>query len=166
MSGEKGERFFTQLKAQLDVVLKDFRVHFHFFAEVPERESNTDNDGVPPATFAFLDQIFSNDGGEKRPERVSYIKNMDVKGTLYHQMNADMIVTTGSSFPLLAATVSPKVCWCDCGNCLDCLCIRNASFPSHVLLLFPARAPLYAIQGGRVLPYADAVRLRKRGRDG
>jgi hypothetical protein len=34
---------------------------------------------------------------------------MDVKDTLYHHMNADMVIATGSSFPLVAVTVSSKV---------------------------------------------------------
>lgn len=109
MSGEKGQRFFGRLKSQLDVVLKEFRVHYYFFVEVPEEESGIHDDQVAPSDFPFLGDIFGAPSESNRPERVSFIKNMDVKATLYHQMNADMLVTTGSSFPLLAATISPKV---------------------------------------------------------
>lgn len=109
MSGEKGQRFFTRLKEQLDVVLKDFRVHFHFFAEVPRDESSIHDDQVAPKAFTFLNDVFAVRKQDLRPQRTSYIKNMDVRATLYHNMNADMIITTGSSFPLLAATISPKV---------------------------------------------------------
>jgi hypothetical protein len=109
MSGEKGQRFFTRLKDQLDVVLKDFRVHYHFFAEVPKNESSIHDDQAAPDDFAFLNDVFAVQKQDSRSERVSYVKSMDVRATLYHHMNADMIVTTGSSFPLLAATVSPKV---------------------------------------------------------
>lgn len=110
MSGEKGQRFFGRLKSQLNVVLKDFRVHYYFFVEVPKNERHINDDQVAPRDFPFLGDIFgASSENFTRSERVSFIKNMDVKATLYHQMNADMLVTTGSSFPLLAATVSPKV---------------------------------------------------------
>jgi hypothetical protein len=33
---------------------------------------------------------------------------MDIKSTLYHLMDADMLVSTGSSFPYMAALLSPK----------------------------------------------------------
>jgi len=33
---------------------------------------------------------------------------MDVRSTLYHFMDADMLVLTGSSFPYMAALVTPK----------------------------------------------------------
>ena len=110
MSGEKGRRFFTRLKNQLDVVLKDFRVHYHFFAEGPSNESSIHDDQAAPKAFAFLDDVFAVRMQDLQLQRVTYVKNMDVRATLYHHMNADMIVTTGSSFPLLAATISPKVC--------------------------------------------------------
>lgn len=112
MSGEQGHRFFMRLKEQLEVVLKGFRVHYHFFVEVPSDEDHVSDPQVPPKEFPFLRDVFQSPRAQNRDEsveRVSYIKNMDVKATLYHQMNADMIITTGSSFPLLAATVSPKV---------------------------------------------------------
>lgn len=109
MSGEKGKRFFERLKSQLDIVLKDFRVHYYFFVEVPNDERGIHDDQVAPSDFPFLGYIFGALSESNRPERASFVKNMDVKATLYHQMSADMLVTTGSSFPLLAATVSPKV---------------------------------------------------------
>ena len=40
--------------------------------------------------------------------RVSYHGRMDVRSTLYHFMDADMLVATGSSFPYMAALLSPK----------------------------------------------------------
>lgn len=73
--------------------------------------------GAPPPAFAFLSEIFANTtqrGEESKPhysQRVSFVNNLDVKATIYHQMNADMVVTTGSSFPLVAVTISPKVRW-------------------------------------------------------
>lgn len=109
MSGEKGRCFFTRLKDQLDVVLKNFRVHYHFFAEVPRNESSIHDDQAAPEAFAFMNDVFAVQQQDLHLQRVSYVKNMDVRATLYHHMNADMIVTTGSSFPLLAATISPKV---------------------------------------------------------
>lgn len=33
---------------------------------------------------------------------------MDVRSTLYHFMDADMLVLTGSSFPYMAALLTPK----------------------------------------------------------
>lgn len=107
MSGEKGQRFFARLKNQLDIVLKTFRVHYHFFGEVSESESSIHDDRTAPQTFSFLNDVFLRN---TRSQRISYVKNMDARATLFHHMNADMIVTTGSSFPLLAATISPKVC--------------------------------------------------------
>ncbi|GAB5031451.1 Hypothetical protein NocV09_00600040 [Nannochloropsis oceanica] len=44
----------------------------------------------------------------KQRIRVSYHGRMDVRSTLYHFMDADMLVLTGSSFPYMAALVTPK----------------------------------------------------------
>lgn len=123
MLGEEsgGRAFFQRLKAQLDTVLSThFPVHFFFFAEAPDSGSvqpawNRNVYGEPPSAFAFLKEVFGQEGertnGTSRyPHRVSFINDLNVKATIYHQMNADMVITTGSSFPLVALTVSPKVC--------------------------------------------------------
>ena len=70
--------------------------------------------GEPPASFRFLLDIFQRPPDPAsvpaaRPQRVSFVNDLDVKATVYHQMNADMVVATGSSFPLVAVTMSPKV---------------------------------------------------------
>lgn len=39
---------------------------------------------------------------------MTYLNTLGVDASLLHMMNADMLVTTGSSFPYLALTVSPK----------------------------------------------------------
>lgn len=74
--------------------------------------------GTPPRSFAFLRDIFqkppapikANKAAKAaKPQRVSFVNDLDVKATIYHQMNADMVVATGSSFPFVAVTVSPKV---------------------------------------------------------
>ena len=106
MSGERGRHFFARLKSQLDVVLQNFRVHYYFFAEVPQKKSSSHDEQAAPEAFGFLNDIFL---AHRHDLRASYIKNMDVRRTLFQHMNADMIITTGSSFPLLAATISPKV---------------------------------------------------------
>ncbi len=104
-----GREFFTGLKAELDVVLKDFPVHYHFYANSP---NTTSPDFRKPApSFEFLTDIFMNRDaadGKLPPQRVSFMNDVDMKTTVYHQMNADMIVTTGSSFALVAPTLSTK----------------------------------------------------------
>lgn len=39
---------------------------------------------------------------------MTFLNTLSVDASLLHMMNADMLVTTGSSFPYLALTVSPK----------------------------------------------------------
>lgn len=120
-----GPTFFTNLKQELDVVLSTlFPVHYYFFAEVPANATTSESQITPPPPgFEFLSEIFQdqdekgNVGGNEKDQRgstqhlqrVSFISHMDAKATLYHQMNADMVITTGSSFPLVGVTVSPKV---------------------------------------------------------
>lgn len=110
LAGEEGQRFFTQLKNDLDLVLTFSPVHYYFFAEAPTNDTNGAVD-MPPPSFSFLTEIFFNHNGSTTvpPQRVSFLKHMGVKSTILHQMNADMVVTTGSSFPLIAVTISPKV---------------------------------------------------------
>lgn len=112
LDGDKGKGFFTRLKSQLDTVLTFSPVHYFFFAEAPNDEMVNEL-LVPPPGFAFLADIFGNRSHRNEgvfSQRMSYIKNMGVKETLYHHMNADMVIATGSSFPLVAVTVSSKVC--------------------------------------------------------
>lgn len=94
--------FFARLKAQLDAILERYHVHYTLLAEAPEKE-----DG--PA-FDFLADIFREDVGSKT--KVSFANTLDVPTSLLHMMNADMLITTGSSFPYIAATLSPKVSSC------------------------------------------------------
>ena len=88
------------------MVLEAFPVHYHFYANSPKTDFSE-----PPPSFKFLKEIFGNreaTDNNALPQRVSFMNNVDVKTTLYHQMNADMIVTTGSSFALVAPTMSAK----------------------------------------------------------
>ena len=109
--GDQGKKFFTRLKSELDTMLTFSPVHYFFFAEAPDHKKINDC-LFPPPGFSFLADIFGrrSHGNESAfPERISFIKHMDVKDTLYHHMNADMVIATGSSFPLVAVTVSSKV---------------------------------------------------------
>lgn len=115
--GDQGQKFFCRLKGQLDTILTFSPVHYVFFAEAPNNKDVNDQ-LVPPPGFAFLADIFgrTSHGNEGAfPQQVSFVKHMDVKETLYHLMNADMVIATGSSFPLVAVTVSSKVRECECG---------------------------------------------------
>lgn len=59
---------------------------------------------LPPAGYDFLPSLFSGDG-----LRVSFVlRRMDARSALFHMMNADMLVMTGSSFPYVAALFSYK----------------------------------------------------------
>jgi hypothetical protein len=92
--------FFTNLRNNIDRVLRHFlHVHYYFFAEDPKQAN-----GNPPSYFTFLDSIFT----ENEHTTVSYINDMDIRSTLFHFMNADMLVITGSSFPYVAITLSTK----------------------------------------------------------
>lgn len=87
-------------------------VHYFFFAEAPNDDLVNER-LIPPPGFAFLAEIYghrSNGNESTFPQQVSFVKHMGVKDTLYHHMNADMVIATGSSFPLVAVTVSSKVC--------------------------------------------------------
>ena len=91
--------YFAKLKAQVDEVLEDFpTVHYYFVTEGLGLE-----EGQPP--FDFLAQIFPADDDRTK---TTYLNHLDPQASLLHMMNADLLVTTGSSFPYLAATVSPK----------------------------------------------------------
>jgi len=57
----------------------------------------------------FVARTSSQDNETLIPQAVSYHHNLGVQATLYNLMNADMVVTTGSSFPLVAIQASPKV---------------------------------------------------------
>lgn len=91
--------YFTKLKAQVDEVLEEFpTLHYYFITEGADLK-----EGQPP--FAFLPKIFPSDDGRTK---TTYMNHLDAQASLLHMMNADLLVTTGSSFPYVAATVSPK----------------------------------------------------------
>jgi hypothetical protein len=94
---QEHQPLFRRMKEQVDVILRDHFIHYVFIAEAPEK-------GDQPA-FGFLTDIFLEDVRTQ----VSYMNKMDVPTALIYMMNADMLVTTGSSFPYIAATISPKV---------------------------------------------------------
>jgi hypothetical protein len=90
--------YFQRLREQLDFYLGGFKVHYVIIAEAPDK-------GDSPA-FDFIGDIFVN----KPPRvKVSHLNQMTALESLFHMMNADMLVTTGSSFPYIAVAVSPKV---------------------------------------------------------
>jgi len=134
LDGDQGKGFFSRLKSQLDTVLTFSPVHYFFFAEAPNDESVNEL-LVPPAGFDFLANIFGNRSHQKEgasSHRMSYIKHMGVKETLYHHMNADMVIATGSSFPLVAVTVSSKVC----GHLDDASSGSSTIFPPYTRSCF------------------------------
>ena len=90
-------KFFETLRAQLDVVLVGFQVHYHFIAESPATPHDS-----PPPEFPFLTEVFQGCN-------LSFHNDMGPKSAIFHMANADMLVTTGSSFPRVAAAISPKV---------------------------------------------------------
>lgn len=97
--GPEATAYFTTLKSQIDQVLRDFpTVHYYFITEGPELQANQ-------APFACLPSIFQESDDSVK---TTYLNHLDPQSSLLHMMNADMLVTTGSSFPYIAATVSPK----------------------------------------------------------
>ena len=90
---------FEHLQNELHDVLSEWHVHYYFISEAPQKG---DNEPV----FTFLPDVFKEDETVK----VSFLDHMDVPTSLFHMMNADMLVSTGSSFPHIAAMISPKVC--------------------------------------------------------
>lgn len=99
----EGFDFFKNLKQQLDMVLASYHVHYYFLAE------NPGGGDMPPKPFYFLSTYFQNRRSAAQQQSVHFLNDLDVRSSIYHMMNADMLVCTGSSFPYLAATASPKV---------------------------------------------------------
>lgn len=101
---EIGRKYYTKIAEQLTVALNDFRVHYHVFAEDPFA-------GIGPvAQFDYLPEVFDAANSWKGGDyKISFHNAMDAKTTLYHMMNADMIVSGGSQFPVVAATLAMKV---------------------------------------------------------
>ena len=183
-----GLRFFSHLKEQLDgIFFPHFTVHYYFFAETLDTNATSPQwrgtvFGEPPKAFAFLSGVFGDDStvgnydaGRRphvalsgSPQRVSFINNLDVKATIYHQMNADMVVTTGSSFPLVALTVSPKVSMLLSPLPSQTYVPRTTETVLHSCLCIvnhpPAHRALWATKGGRFLPNAASGRLCIGGR--
>lgn len=75
-----------------------YDVHHYFFAE-DEQHPHT-----PPDAFAFL----AEPGLFGVQANVTFVGTMRPEPTVYHLMNADALVTTGSSFPIVAAVASWK----------------------------------------------------------
>jgi hypothetical protein len=55
--------------------------------------------GQPPSGYEFLQEL----------PNVTFVRQIAVDLTLYHMINADMLIGTGSSLPIIAQTVSWKV---------------------------------------------------------
>lgn len=109
-----GYAYYSRLKGELDQVLSEFdRIHYIFISREPER-----GEVGAPEEMPFFDEIYGPssdtnadaDAGDDTGAsvRVSYLNDLDPRESLYHMMNADMLVSPGSSFPAIAATLSPK----------------------------------------------------------
>lgn len=99
-----GFAYCSTMKRELDQVLSEFdRIHYIFIDEEPEA-----GEAGPPQELAFLSQIFRSEDEGGRSVRVSYLNDLDPRESLYHMMNGDMLISPGSSFPAIAATLSPK----------------------------------------------------------
>jgi len=55
--GEDGKAYFTKIKEQLDLLLSDFPVHYHFFAEDQPEGGEESNLLAAPKGFEFLNQV-------------------------------------------------------------------------------------------------------------
>lgn len=99
-----GFAYYSTMKRELDQVLSEFdRIHYIFIDEEPEA-----GEAGPPQELAFLSQIFRSEDEGGRSVRVSYLNDLDPRESLYHMMNGDMLISPGSSFPAIAATLSSK----------------------------------------------------------
>lgn len=85
--------YFQVIKGHLDVALQGYQVRHYFFSE--DSGSGTG----PPTGFPFLKALFTDS---------YFVNTMGVEPTLYHFANADLLIATGSSFPLIASVISPK----------------------------------------------------------
>lgn len=81
------------MKKQLDQVLEGFEVAYHFFTEAPDKGN------IAPPGFEFLNDMFPG---------ANFHNNATVENSILHLMNADLLVTSGSSFCFVASTVSYK----------------------------------------------------------
>ena len=86
--------FIRRIKDQLDIILRDYDYHIHFFAEFRDMQPD---EYIPGHNF--IPKIF--------PES-SMQYHLDVPATMMHFMNADMLITTGSSFAFMPASLSYK----------------------------------------------------------
>eukprot|EP00952_Eustigmatos_sp_NYUAD-ZCMA_P009570 39512-Eustigmatos_ZCMA.PRE.2 len=80
-------------QGELNEILRGFTVTYHFFAESPDSGNN------PPPGFEFLSKFFPN---------AVYHTSMPPMDTILHMMSADMLITSGSSFSFVPASVSYK----------------------------------------------------------
>jgi hypothetical protein len=88
--------FLQNVKSSLDILLQDERVHYYFIAEDPKA-----GDHQPPKGFEYILKTFNG-------TQFTFMNSLDVRSSLYHMMNADMLVMTGSGFPYIAAVTSWK----------------------------------------------------------
>jgi hypothetical protein len=88
--------FLQNVKSSLDILLQDEHMHSYFIAEDPKA-----GDKQPPKGFEYFSKTF-------KGTQVTFMNRLDVRSSLYHMMNADMLVMTGSGFPYIAAVTSWK----------------------------------------------------------
>jgi hypothetical protein len=88
--------FLQNVKSSLDILLQDEHVHYYFIAEDPKA-----GDRQAPKGFEYILKTFNG-------TQFTFLNNLDVRSSLYHMMNADMLIMTGSGFPYIAAVTSWK----------------------------------------------------------
>jgi len=91
--------FLRNIKLQMETLLKGYHYHYYFIAENP---SATEDNPYPPGS-AYLADIFND-----TTTPVTFLNNLDGKSSLFHMVNADMLVMTGSGFGYVAASLSWK----------------------------------------------------------
>jgi hypothetical protein len=86
--------FFRALYRYVDYATQDLDIHVHYyvFAECKI---------CPPPGFEFLREILPT-------ESTDYVSDMNPEDTMYHFVNANILIETGSSFPSMAKIASPK----------------------------------------------------------
>jgi len=94
----KDPAFLKNIKLQLDTLLKGYRCHYYIIAENPKA---TKENPYPPGA-EYLRDIFNDD------TPVTFLNDLDPKSTLFHLMNGDMMILSGSGMAEVAATLAWK----------------------------------------------------------
>jgi hypothetical protein len=84
--------FFERVHEQIMIVTQGLPTHIYFFFKLNVAEDR------PPPGYQFLSK-FNN---------TSFINNIDEASTIHHFLNADMLVTSGSSFTAIVSAITTK----------------------------------------------------------